>query len=71
MAKIRSRLPELVELSPLNPLVTVPLGAQFLTVKPKAVGLMLAHLGGALRRELTGRAVTERGETSDAIRPHR
>ena len=38
-----------------RPLVTVPLGAKLLKVTPKAVDLMLAQLGGALPRELTGR----------------
>ncbi len=38
-----------------RPLVTVPLGAKVLKVTPKAVDLMLARLGGALPRELTGR----------------
>jgi hypothetical protein len=32
-----------------------PLGAKLLKVTPKAVDLMLAQLGGALPRELTGR----------------
>jgi DNA binding protein with HTH domain len=58
-AKTRSnsKLPELVELFLSRPLVTVPLGAKLLKVtpKPKAVDLMLAQLGGALPRELTGR----------------
>ncbi|WP_245444202.1 helix-turn-helix domain-containing protein [Microvirga sp. KLBC 81] len=49
-----SRLPELVELFLSRPLVTVPLGAKLLQVTPKAVDLMLARLGGALPRELTG-----------------
>ncbi len=55
-AKTRSnsKLPELVELFLSRPLVTVPLGAK-LKVTPKAVDLMLAQLGGALPRELTGR----------------
>jgi hypothetical protein len=35
--------------------VTVPLAAKLLQVTPKAVDLMLAQLGGALPRELTGR----------------
>jgi hypothetical protein len=38
-----------------RPLVTVALGAKLLKVTPKAVDLMLAQLGGALPRELTGR----------------
>ncbi|WP_445504284.1 RHE_PE00001 family protein [Microvirga sp. G4-2] len=50
-----STLPELVELFLSRPLVTVPLGAKLLQVTPKAVDLMLAQLGGALPRELTGR----------------
>jgi HTH DNA binding domain len=51
-----SRLPQLVELFLSRPLVTVPLAAKLLKVTPKAVDLMLAQLGGALPRELTGRA---------------
>ncbi|MXQ13383.1 DUF1612 domain-containing protein [Microvirga makkahensis] len=56
-AKCRSnsRLPDLVELFLSRPLVTVPLSAKLLKVTPKAVDLMLAQLGGALPRELTGR----------------
>jgi hypothetical protein len=56
-AKTRSnsKLPELVNLFLSRPLVTVPLGAKLLKVTPKAVDLMLAQLGGALPRELTGR----------------
>jgi hypothetical protein len=56
-AKTRSnsKLPGLVELFLSRPMVTVPLGAKLLQVTPKAVDLMLAHLGGALPRELTGR----------------
>jgi hypothetical protein len=56
-AKCRSnsRLPGLVELFLSRPLVTVPLAAKLLQVTPKAVDLMLAQLGGALPRELTGR----------------
>jgi hypothetical protein len=50
-----SRLPGLVELFLSRPLVTVPLGAKLLKVTPKAVDLMLAQLGGARPRELTGR----------------
>jgi Fic family protein len=55
-AKTRSnsKLPELVELFPSRPLVTVPLGAKLLKVTPKAVDLTLVQLGGALPRELTG-----------------
>ncbi|WP_244470426.1 helix-turn-helix domain-containing protein [Microvirga vignae] len=34
---------------------SVPLAAKLLKVTPKAVDLMLAQLGGALPRELTGR----------------
>jgi uncharacterized protein DUF1612/DNA binding protein with HTH domain len=50
-----SKLPGLVELFLSRPLVTVPLGAKLLRVTPKAVDLMLAQLGGARPRELTGR----------------
>ena len=50
-----SRLPDLADLFLSRPLVTVPLGAKLLKVTPKAVDLMLAQLGGALPRELTGR----------------
>jgi hypothetical protein len=50
-----SKLPELVDLFLSRPLVTVPLGAKLLRVTPKAVDLMLAQLGGARPRELTGR----------------
>ncbi len=50
-----SKLPELVELFLSRPLVTVPLGAKLLQVTPRAIDLMLAQLGGALPRELTGR----------------
>jgi hypothetical protein len=51
-----SKLPGLVELFLSRPLVTVPLGAKLLRVTPKAVDLMLAQLGGARPRELTGRS---------------
>ena len=51
-----SKLPELVDLFLSRPLVTVPLGAKLLKVTPKAVDLMLAQLGGARPRELTGRS---------------
>jgi len=56
-AKTRSnsKLPGLVDLFLSRPLVTVPLAAKLLKVTPKAVDLMLAQLGGALPRELTGR----------------
>jgi hypothetical protein len=56
-AKTRSnsKLPELVNLFLSRPLVTGPLAAKLLKVTPKAVDLMLAQLGGALPRELTGR----------------
>ena len=56
-AKTRSnsKLPELVDLFLSRPLVAVPLGAKLLKVTPKAIDLMLAQLGGALPRELTGR----------------
>jgi hypothetical protein len=50
-----SKLPGLVELFLSRPLVTGPLAAKLLKVTPKAVDLMLAQLGGALPRELTGR----------------
>ncbi len=53
--RCNSRLPELVELFLSRLLVTVPLGAKLLKVTPKAIDLMLAQLGGALPRELTGR----------------
>jgi hypothetical protein len=53
--RTNSKLPELVDLFLSRPLVTVPLGAKLLKVTPKAVDLMLAQLGGALPRELTGR----------------
>lgn len=49
-----SKLPQLVGLFLSRPLVTVQLGAKLLKVRPKAVDLMLAQLGGALPRELTG-----------------
>ncbi|MBO1912933.1 DUF1612 domain-containing protein, partial [Microvirga sp. 3-52] len=49
-----SKLPGLVELFLSRPLVTGPLAAKLLKVTPKAVDLMLAQLGGALPRELTG-----------------
>ena len=54
--RANSKLPELVELFLSRPLVTVPLGAKLLKVTPKAVDLMLAQLGGARPRELTGRS---------------
>ena len=38
-----------------RPLVTVPLEGKLLKITLKAVDLMLAQLGGALPRELTGR----------------
>ena len=50
-----SKLPGLVDLFLSRPLVTGPLAAKLLKVTPKAVDLMLAQLGGALPRELTGR----------------
>jgi hypothetical protein len=50
-----SKLPELVELFLSRPPVTVPLGAKMLKVTPKAIALMVAQLGGARPRELTGR----------------
>jgi hypothetical protein len=57
-AKTRSnsKLPELVELFLSPSLVTVQLGAKLLKAPPKAIDLMLAQLGGALPRELTGRS---------------
>jgi len=51
-----SKLPQLIELFLSRPLVTVPLAAKLLKVTPKAVDLMLAQLGGARPRELTGRS---------------
>jgi hypothetical protein len=54
--RANSKLPELVELFLSRPLVTVALAAKLLKVTPKAVDLMLAQLGGALPRELTGRS---------------
>jgi hypothetical protein len=54
--RANSKLPELVELFLSRPLVTVPLAAKLLKVTPKAVDLMLAQLGGARPRELTGRS---------------
>jgi hypothetical protein len=51
-----SRLPQLMELFLSQPLATVPLAAKLLKVTPKAVDVMLAQLGGALPRELTGRS---------------
>ncbi|MFC4173892.1 RHE_PE00001 family protein [Microvirga sp. GCM10011540] len=51
-----SKLPDLVNLFLSRPLVTVPLGAKLLKVSPKAIDLMLAQLGGARPRELTGRS---------------
>ena len=50
-----SKLPELVELFLSRPLAPVPLGAKLLKITPKSVDLMLAQLGGARPRELTGR----------------
>ncbi len=55
MTRTYCKLPELVELFLSRPLVMVPLGAKLLKVRPKAVDLMLAQLGGALPRELIGR----------------
>jgi hypothetical protein len=48
-------LPGLVDLFLTRPLVMVPLAAKLLQVTLKAVDLMLAQLGGALPRKLTGR----------------
>jgi hypothetical protein len=53
--RANSTLPELVDLFLSRPLVTVPLAAKLLQVTPKAIDLMLAQLGGARPRELTGR----------------
>ncbi|WP_114945345.1 helix-turn-helix domain-containing protein [Microvirga calopogonii] len=50
-----SKLPDLAELFPSRPLVTVPLGAKLLKVTPRAFNLMLAQLGGARPRGLSGR----------------
>jgi hypothetical protein len=50
-----SKLPELVDLFLSRPLVTAPLAAKLLKVTPKVADLVLAQLGGALPRELTGR----------------
>ncbi|KFG69711.1 helix-turn-helix domain-containing protein [Microvirga sp. BSC39] len=55
MTRPYCKLPELVELFLSRPLVTVPLGAKLLKVRPKAFDLMLAQLGGGLPRELIGR----------------
>jgi hypothetical protein len=55
MTRTYCKLPELVELFLSRPLITVPLAAKPLKVTPKAVDLMLAQLGGALPRGLTGR----------------
>jgi hypothetical protein len=49
-----SGLPELVELFLSRPLATAPLEAKLLKVRPKAVDLMLAQLGGILAREVIG-----------------
>jgi predicted HTH domain antitoxin len=50
-----SRLPQLIELFLSRPLVSVAIASKLIGVTPKAVDLMLAQLGGALPRELTGR----------------
>ena len=50
-----SRLPQLIGLFLSRPLVSVPLAVKLIGVTPKAIDLMLAQLGGALPRELTGR----------------
>jgi hypothetical protein len=55
MTRTYCKLPELVELFLSRPLVTVPLGAKLLKVRPNAVDLMLAQLGGGFPRELIGR----------------
>ena len=54
MTRTYCKLPELVELFLSRPLVTVPLEAKLLKVRPKAVDLMLAQLGGILAREVAG-----------------
>lgn len=48
-----SRLPDLVGLALLRPLITVPLAAKELKVSPQAVDGMIKELGSL--RELTGR----------------
>jgi len=50
-----SRLPQLIEVFLSRPLVSVAIASKLIGVTPKAVDLMLAQLGGALPRELTGR----------------
>ncbi|MDG2570769.1 helix-turn-helix domain-containing protein, partial [Vibrio parahaemolyticus] len=50
-----SRLPQLIDLFLSRPLVSVAIASKLIGVTPKAVDLMLAQLGGALPRELTGR----------------
>lgn len=50
-----SRLPQLIDLFLSRPLVSVAIASKLIRVTPKAVDLMLAQLGGALPRELTGR----------------
>lgn len=50
-----SRLPQLIDLFLSRPLVSVAIAAKLIGVTSKAVDLMLAQLGGALPRELTGR----------------
>ncbi|MBA1159277.1 DUF1612 domain-containing protein [Microvirga sp. Marseille-Q2068] len=50
-----SRLPQLIELFLSRPLVSGAIASKLIGVTPKAVDLMLAQLGGALPRELTGR----------------
>ena len=54
MTRTYCKLPEPVELFLSRPLVTVPLGAKLLKVRPRTVDLMLDQLGGALPRELIG-----------------
>jgi hypothetical protein len=49
-------LPKLMEPFLQHPLVTVPLAAKLLQVTPRAIDLMLAQLGEALPRKLTGRS---------------
>lgn len=55
MCRSSSKLPQLVELFLSRPLVTVLMAAK-LRRSRKAVDLMLARLGGARPRELTGRS---------------
>jgi HTH DNA binding domain len=61
-----SKLPELVDLFLLRPLVTVPLGAKLLKVTPKAVDLMLVQLGGPCRASSTDAPATALGASYEA-----